>query len=620
MSKSAKFVKVVTPIALAIALAACGGGSDKFGSAGTGSGGSGSGTGGSGSGTGGSGDTDNGGTGTVELTVLHLDPVKIGLTSLSAGGSTGITVELKDQNNNFSNKENTLTFTSACISNGTSEIVSPVTSSLGVFTTTYTAKGCEGDDVITAAVGALSTTGTINVLPANLGAVEFISAEPKNILLAGMSAAGFSHTSKVTFQIKNDVGGPIANADVDFELVKNGAGDGGGVKLSSLVGKTNNDGFVSTILEAGSVHTTVKVRATVVRGSTSIQSESSQLSISTGIADQNSLSLSFSTLNPAAWNNDGVEVDVNIIASDRYNNPVPDGTAVSFYTELGQIQPSCETANGRCTVKWISAAPRDLGINDIRYPHEGITTVTAKVIGEESFLDNNANGVFDDGDVFDTDSDRGEAFADYNKEYGIDRDGSGSVDTYVDLQGNIRPQNGYDQGLDRFILDFDGDGSYDPKDEKYTGLGCEHPTLCAADNGLKDIFASGEIVLSEDNQDFKIIDLSNSSIVVDTSENVFGQLEVGKNYLLEVFGVTNKQVPPEGTSISVSGDGVKVLGGKLDVGSTNAHGSDVSNPYGPARITFGLTEPKSITGSVDITIDTKKVKVTRSIRFIIPEE
>jgi len=592
MSYPTKLIKIITPIALAISLAACGGESS-FGSAGTTAGSTGN-------------STDNGGTGTEEPIVLSMGAMKIGLTSLSAGGSTGITVELKDQNGDYAKTEQTVTFSSTCISNGTSEIVNPVTSSTGVFTTTYTAKGCEGNDIVKAEVGSLESVGTINVLPANLGAVEFISAEPKNILLKGMSAAGQQHTSTVTFQIKNDVGGPIANEDVNFALVTPSSGDGG-ITLSSVVGKTNNDGFVSTILQAGTVHTTVRVRATVTRGGTTIESESSALSISTGVADQNSLSISVSKHNPAAWDYDGVEVDVTVRASDRYNSPVPDGTAVSFYTELGQMNPaSCEIKDGACTVKWISQSPRDLGTNDIRYPHEGITTITAKVIGEESFLDSNANGIFDDGDIFDTFSDKGEAYADYNMNYGFDRDLDGSIDVYTDNKGRVHIQNAYDDGLDRFILDYNGNGVYDPKDGKYTGLGCAHSTLCAADNGLKDIYTSIEIVLSEVNLVLKVWGTDangNPTVPVNVIHN-------DVNYLVEVSGVTNNQVPPVGTAINASSEEAKVVIGSTNVPSTNSHYSDVSAPRG------GFFMPLRVKDKDPGLVENGDIKITASINLV----
>ncbi len=554
----------------------------------------------------------------AQAPVLSLGDMKIGIANLSAGGSTGLTIELKDQNGDFAKTEQTVTFTSSCISNGSSEVESPITSKTGVFTTTYTSKGCEGDDVITAEVAGLGLkkTGTVTVTPANLGAVEFVSAEPKNILLTGMSAPGQQHTSKVTFQIKNDVGGPIANADVAFELVTPAVGDGG-IKLASKVGKTDNNGFVSAILQAGSVHTSVRVRATVDRNGTKISSESSSLIISTGVADQNSLSLSLETLNPAAWNHDGVKVKANIYAADRYNNPVPDGTTVSFYTELGQIEPSCTTVKGYCSVNWTSANPRNLGVVDSRYAQDGITTITAKVIGEESFLDTNANGIFDDGDKFDTNSDRGEAYADYNMNY---NDGDG-------VTGNH-----YDQGLDRFILDYNGDGSYTPKDNKYTGLGCKHTTLCASDNGLKDIFTSAELVMAEDAQTIKVYNQYGKLVydaekggpqvnkVLESRPNYNGDIRYklvnNAGYWIEVSGATNHQVPPINTSIAASSEAAKVITGSAKVPNTNAHGNDVANPYGPFGLPLFLEVGEKPAGSVKIAINATGLKTT----YILPFE
>lgn len=580
-----KFIKVVTPLALAIALSACGGGSgfDNGAKAGGGTGGGG---------------TGGGGTGTEEPLVYTLGQMNIGLTSLSAGGSTGITVELKDQNGDLAKTSQTVTFTSPCIANGTSEVVSPRLSYTGIFTTTYTAKGCEGSDVIKAEVGALESVGTINVQAANLGAVEFVSAEPQSILLKGMSAAGKYHTSTVTFQIKNDAGGPIANEDVSFELTTNV----GGITLTSAVGKTDNQGFVSTILQAGTVNTPVRVRAIVERGSTRIESESSQLMISTGIADQNSLSLSLTNLNPSAWDYDGEKVGVNVYASDRYDTPVPDGTTVSFYTELGQIEPSCQTENGACTVNWTSSNPRDLGTLDVRYPRDGVTsnsdgiaTITASVIGEESFIDTNSNGIFDDGDQLDSIADRGEAFEDYNMGYNVNG-----------------VTNSYDEGLEPY-LDFNGNGVYDPKDGKYTGLGCAHSTLCASDKGLKNIFTSIELVMAETNQNYRIYEKSNINLgaEIDTIRN-------NVTYAVEIFGANNNQVPPSGTSINSASDEAKIVVGSAKVASTNQHHDNLTVPRGGYFMDLRVKDKDDTEredGFVKITIKTPKGS---SVTYFIP--
>jgi len=588
MSLTQQTLKLALPLAISLVLAACGGGgsSDKssstvgFGSNDTSS-------------TDAT-DTDTTTTtvGSAEDLVYSLEPLEVGLTELSAGGSTGLTTRLVDQNGDFASEPFSITFNSPCASNGASEIVSPVTSSNGVFASTYTAKGCEGDDKITASVNGITVETTVNVKGANLGAVEFIGAEPQNILLKGMSAPGRQHTSTVTFQIKNDVGGPIANADVKFELTS----EVGGITLSSVVGKTDNNGFVSTILQAGTVHTSVRVRATVERDNDTISSESSQLIISTGIADQNSLSLSLSVHNPSAWNYDGEKVSVNMYASDRYNNPVPDGTSIAFFTELGQIEPSCQTTNGACVVEWTSSDPRDLGIINPLYPRnsttansDGITTITAVVIGEESFIDTNSNGIFDDGDILDSISDRGEAFEDYNMNYDTD-----TVKDHVS-------DNDHDDGLEPY-LDFNLNGMRDPKDDKYTGLGCAHSTLCGNDNGLKHIFTSIELVMAETSQSIRIWEGGIGGNLVNTISN-------GVSYTIEVFGVTNNQVPPAGTTIVVASDEAEVVVGNDTVGSTNRHLNNLTSPSGSYGVGLFVKDKDPLVkenGYVKITVTTPK--------------
>ena len=108
------------------------------------------------------------------------------------------------------------------------------------------------------------------------------------------------------------------------------------------------------------------------------------LIVSTGVADQDSISLSAKLLNPygsraveyeggANCNSlgtkndafytggleaDGLCTDVMIKLADRFNNPVPDGTAAILTTEFGRIQGSCITQGGDCSVSWTSQNPR----------------------------------------------------------------------------------------------------------------------------------------------------------------------------------------------------------------------------------------------------------------------
>ena len=68
--------------------------------------------------------------------------------------------------------------------------------------------------------------------------------------------------------------------------------------------------------------------------------------ISTGVPDQDSLSIATSIQNPEAWDIFGQEVTVTGYAADQFNNPVPDGIRLAFTTEGGTIDPSCITQNG----------------------------------------------------------------------------------------------------------------------------------------------------------------------------------------------------------------------------------------------------------------------------------
>ena len=132
---------------------------------------------------------------------------------------------------------------------------------------------------------------------------------------------------------------------------------------------------------------------------------SDELLVSTGLPDQNSISFSAETLNPEGWHYNNVEVPIIFQAADHFNNFVPDGTIVYFTTEGGSIDDSGTIIDGVCEVKWRSGNPR---------PDDGGVTILAFCIGEESFVDYNGNGFFDEEDLFDSATDMGEVFRDDN--------------------------------------------------------------------------------------------------------------------------------------------------------------------------------------------------------------
>lgn len=361
-----------------------------------------------------------------------------GLSSISAGGWTEVIARIRDSSGrDYLAEDVEVTFNSTCAAQGKATIDSPVVSVAGTATSTYQAKGCVGTDTIVARadVGGAAAIGstTVTVAAATMGAINYISALPENI---GIKGVGLVETAIVTFQVLDVNGNPMANQIVDFSLNSTI----GGMTLTNYESVSNQHGQVSTTVNAGDVAATVRVTASL-RSNPAIKTQSDGLIISTGITTQSRFSLSASVLNPEAWNIDGQEVILTARAADHFGNRVPDGSAVYFTTEGGHIGSSCLTVDGACSVTWNSANPR---------PPFGRSTVLAVMQGEESFVDVNGNGRYDDGEPFD---DLPEAWRDDN-ENGV-----------------------YDLGEE--YRDYDSSGVYSEADSLYSGILCVGPADCA---------------------------------------------------------------------------------------------------------------------------------------------
>ncbi|MBA6296765.1 hypothetical protein [Colwellia sp. MB02u-9] len=286
---------------------------------------------------------------------------------ISAGATAGLSVSIWDVSNASASTPATLfttetvevSFTSGCsdLSVTTANIDSPVATIAGIAQSTYLAQGCQGPDIVTATANAggtvLSATGTVTISSPDSGSIEFISATPENISLKGV---GGIESSTVAFKVRDTNGNVVANKDVDFSLNT----EVGGIGWSPKFAKTDSNGLVQTVVNSGTVHTSVRVRAELNEDA-SIFTQSNLLVISTGIPDQDSFSLSASVFNPEAWNIDGTEVTITARLADAFNNPAPDGTAVAFTTEGGAIENSCVTTKGVCSVIWTSQNVRPAG-------------------------------------------------------------------------------------------------------------------------------------------------------------------------------------------------------------------------------------------------------------------
>ena len=599
---------------LSSAMAACGGGGDV--TDGTGSG----------SGSGGGGGTGTTITPIIRLGILdagEFEPgvLDIGTTTLSAGGTTGVRVDIIDtaNSNAFVTSPVTVTFSSTCISQSRAEM-DAVTTSTGSLNASYTAKGCSGTDTITATAvvggNTITASGDIEVSPDSLGSLAFVSATPPSISPLGLG----NEISTVRFRVLGAGGGPVADQTVTFALTTTT----GGITLSPATAVTDNDGFVNTIVTAGTVSTVVRVRATAIQETTpgvfvTKISESNLLTIATSIADQDSFTIAAETLNPLALNCVGTESEISVFLADRFSNPVADGTAVSFRAEGGRIEPSCTTVKGSCSVTWNSQLPIPesyctgaggcvteveliddgddmmLGTSDdvlvtannANGPRRGRATILATAFGEESFVDKNGNGVFDSDDLFDVDfDDLDEAFLDVNE------DGTfNSEDVLIDFGGG-------DEGAPNGVFDAGGN--------TYTGQSCQEddpdvPLIC---DSATNVHVRGSLTLS----------MSGSSPAFDSSRDVIteapyddttGTFEVPVKGVIAVGFVlrdVNFQPMPSETTITAatgSGGATVSSGASRTVANTN-NDSRGANTY----VVFlkGSDTPSSTT--LDLTVTT----------------
>ena len=386
--------------------------------------------------------------------------------SISAGATLGLLVGLADANGNPIRSSTPVSFTSSCVTEGRATLDLTVSTVNGRASSTYEDINCAGgngnDDLVTATVlvnnTPISVSRTIQLLPETIGSIEFVSATPNTIVLQGTGGQGSESVSTITFQVNGALGNPLAQKLVTFSLNT----EIGGLSLSPIEGLTNSEGQVSTRVTAGTVPTAVRVTATVeADNGESISSQSDLLTVNTGLPDQNSFSLSSSNLNPEADTIDGQAVSITAFLADTFNNPVPDGTAVSFTTEGGQIQPSCTTTNGSCSVVWTSAEPR---VADHRI------TVLATAIGHETLVDSNGNNVYDDqdGGALDLGVDSGFDFA------------TPPTSGFVDISEAWRDDN-ENRVLDsnEIFLDFDGSGDFSVANGIFDGPQCD-ATACGA--------------------------------------------------------------------------------------------------------------------------------------------
>ncbi|MCF6193666.1 MAG: hypothetical protein L3J46_04950, partial [Kangiellaceae bacterium] len=203
----------------------------------------------------------------------------IGAAQISAGGTTTVSVSIVDESGSLFTEPVDVNFSSACTSSAVpiATLSSPVTTINGTATSTYLAQGCVGDDAINVTANAggvnLSASGSINVLGADVGSIEFVSATPENIAIQGAGGVGGSENSTIVFRVRDTNGNPVNGSIVDFSLNS----QVGGTQINPTSATTNAQGLAQTVINSGTVATTVVVTASINGSTPLISSQSSNL-------------------------------------------------------------------------------------------------------------------------------------------------------------------------------------------------------------------------------------------------------------------------------------------------------------------------------------------------------
>ena len=504
-----------------------------------------------------------------------------------------------------------------------------VTTTTGTASATYVATGCSGSDVITATATAnsqtLTATGTVTVAPAAIGSIAFISATPSNITLKGVGSAGGSATSIVIFKVLDTSGGPRVGAPVTLKLNTSV----GGITMSPACGitmsppcVTDATGQVQTIVSGGTVATTVRVTAiTTTSVGATISTESNALTISTGIATSHNISLAVKCPNVEAWTVDGVTVPVTVSVTDRFSNPVPDGTTANFQTTLGGIDATCQTGppstasgSGACVINWHSKAPRSIAGNPqstlgnsnaspaycpgalCNGTTNGRSPIMVTAIGEESFKDATGSGVFNPGDTVAWDATN----ADNNFPNGTPKPWQDTSEPF------LNEWELYDTyGTPTFVagepfIDFNSNGKRDGPDGLVQSALCQGP-LCSTTGDSVAIGAYNVIIMSGSQANFSPAPGATFNVGTGTSVT----FNIADN---------NNQQMPAGTTVAAT-----VASAAGTIAGPASYTWPCAATVGGANFTFNITPPATPgSGSLILTVTTPGSIVTTAFYNLAP--
>ena len=500
----------------------------------------------------------------------------VGAAPLSAFGTTSITVAVSIGGVSIADGEH-VTFSSPC-GNAGKAVLSGADTAGGLAQGSYKDNGCAGTDLITASIAGVTSPSTTLVIstPAT-GSIQFVSATPSSISLKG---TGGVEAAQVRFRVLDTGGKPLSGKTVTFGL----STTVGGITLTPPTPDTatsDADGLVVTTVNSGTVSTPVRVTASTpgaIPGVT-LTTQSSALTITTGIPDQDSFTMGATKLNVEDIHGNTTVLVARL--ADHFNNPVPDGTIVNFTTEGGSIVGSCSTVTDDSGNSNCSAT---LTVQEPRLAFDGRYSVMAYAVGEESFTDLNGNGV-----------------ADVAPNELLDQNGAST-----DLPEAFRDdnENGVRDANEPFF-DFNQNGVYDGPDGKYSGVLCDiaksSAGTCSAD---RHIHARKSIVIIFSGSAAVISMISPSSSSIDLQKGLPGRCN-GQTTDVDLRIVDARGNPmPVGTKIDITADGNGKIVGPSSFVQAN------TNVTPPADL--GFSPPVAGTWNYEVSVKDDGVKETQT--------
>ncbi|MEH6449311.1 MAG: hypothetical protein V7765_11615 [Oleispira sp.] len=530
---------------------------------------------------------------------------------LAAGGQVNITVDVVDRDASdarVSGVEYGVVFGSTCAGTdpARASFDNPeVVTTSGTVTTTYRAEGCSGEDLVTAslynsAAGTIDKTTklgvatvTIEVVAPTVNDISYVGASETSLGVASVGNPDLKQVSILTFAVTDVNGDPIPNQGVNFSFSSASAS----ATLATTSEITDSSGEVTVVMNAGPIHTSVRVIASTdftngAGEADTVFVSSAPISVSTGYPVQSKMTLALDSFNPHAWGFVGNTVSVSVFLADRWGNPPPDATVVNFTTEGGKIESLCETSGGTCSVVWLgqdrlpgdaSNTSNGLYVND----RAGFSTITAYTQGESDYVDVNNNGVFDSTESFIT---YGEVFEDFDF-------------------------NGVKDASEELLADTDNNGVHTAQVDvtKYQGSLCSAAAValghCATNMHIS---KSTRLVMASEVASVTLYEFSGGTY------SVAAGLTVGSSYVVVIQDV-NGNIPNDGTALSFAADGFEVTGkggdvGKSGIGTLSGTGLP---PYGKAfNVRVEDKDPADNPGAPQAGLN--ELKVTISPKIISP--